>query len=52
MNDLKHGAGKLYFSNGESIEGNFVMDIVEGDGVFRTLDGREIRGTWIDNKLV
>jgi hypothetical protein len=50
--DLKHGKGKILLSNGELFSGNFIWDVVEGEGKFLTLGGVEIHGIWKNNKLI
>jgi hypothetical protein len=49
--DRRYGKGKLLLSNGEEFVGNFVWDMVEGEGKFTTLKGDEIHGIWKNNKL-
>ena len=41
----------MRFSNGEICEGTFKTDMVEGEGTFTCLDGRQIHGIWQENQL-
>ena len=38
-NDSKHGKGLIRLSNDEYFEGNFVYDVIEGEGVFHKKNG-------------
>ncbi|OQS04793.1 radial spoke protein 1 [Thraustotheca clavata] len=57
-NDIRHGHGILYYSNGESIEGNFVNGHIDGVAIYtyttkKTRQGRWYRGTrmaWEDEE--
>ncbi|CAD8209214.1 unnamed protein product [Paramecium octaurelia] len=45
-NKKKHGSGTLYLSNYEYFQGNFVNDLIEGQGQFYTLNKSTVRGVW------
>ena len=52
-NDDKQGPnGRLVLSNGEKYEGDFNKDMIDGKGVFYTMDGTKILGEWKENCLV
>ncbi|CAK67124.1 unnamed protein product (macronuclear) [Paramecium tetraurelia] len=50
-NKKKHGPGTLYLSNNEYFQGNFVNDLIEGQGQFYTLNKSTIRGVWKAHRL-
>mgnify|MGYP000974613292 CR=1 FL=1 len=49
--DMKEGKGTLYFTNGDYFAGSFEKDFVNGPGLFCS-EGKKLRGTWSNNKLV
>ncbi len=51
MEDMKHGKGTLYLSNGEFFEGEFRNDYVQGFGTFVTQRGARIQGFWQSNLM-
>ncbi|KRX10097.1 Protein kinase-like domain [Pseudocohnilembus persalinus] len=51
-NDLKHGQGTLYFTNGEFFQGQFYHNKIDGNGIFYTYRGNIIKGKWKDNRLI
>jgi hypothetical protein len=42
----------LFLSNGEKFEGCFKNDLIDGKGVFSTIEGGKVFGEWSNNKLV
>ena len=50
--DTKEGRGKIQLSNGETFEGDFQSDRIQGCGKFTKLDGVVIEGIWRDSRLV
>jgi hypothetical protein len=41
-----NGNGKLTFANGDTYEGEFKDDMINGKGVFKNKVGNEIKGTF------
>jgi len=52
MKDTKEGRGKIKLSNGETFEGDFHNDRIQGFGKFYTLDEKIIEGIWRESKLI
>jgi hypothetical protein len=50
--DNKNGCGRLTLTNGETLEGQFSDDYIEGEATFTTVDGEAITGVWTKNELV
>lgn len=48
---MKEGRGKLSLSNGDSFDGNFENDTVEGEGVYTFAEGGQVHGVWRENRL-
>ena len=51
MEDMKHGWGVWYLSNGEYFEGEFKHDYADGMGTYVTKQGKKIRGKWRNNVM-
>ena len=51
MRDNKEGLGRLYLSNGESFEGHFYRDYINGGGCFLDQFGEKYEGKWDNNIL-
>ena len=52
QDDKSGNNGRLVLSNGERYEGDFKNDMVDGKGIFYTLDNKKILGEWEANRLV
>ena len=50
-NNLKHGKGKYYFSDGSMYKGSFVKDLFEGKGVMKWIDGCKYEGEFKKGKM-
>jgi hypothetical protein len=50
--DTKEGRGRIQLSNGETFEGDFHNDRIQGFGKFTKLDGVVIEGIWRDSRLI
>jgi len=46
-NELPHGQGVVYYSNGERYKGNWAYGSFFGFGSLFTLDGAEVKGWWV-----
>ena len=52
MKDTKEGRGRILLTNGETFEGDFHNDRIQGFGKFTKLDGSTIEGIWRDSRLI
>lgn len=50
-NGKKNGLGTVVIANGDKFVGNFVDDVVEGEGSYTIINGRTILGVWKQNRL-
>ena len=50
MNNIKHGYGELYSTDGESYQGMFMDDEKSGFGKLTYSDGKEYVGEWKHDK--
>lgn len=48
---MKQGYGKFTWGDGNSYEGDFVNNNIEGKGTYKWKDGRRYTGLWKDNKM-
>ncbi len=49
--DVREGFGIVKLSSGDSIEGNWESNSLNGEGEFRRYDGQVIKGIWKCNRL-
>jgi len=50
-NDMKHGQGTLFMTNGEYFRGTFENDLPNGQGQFKNVRGEVQRGFWLMGAL-
>ncbi|OMJ78428.1 hypothetical protein SteCoe_21750 [Stentor coeruleus] len=48
---MKHGKGKMCFSDGSIYIGDYSNNIMEGQGVFEWVDGKKYSGQWKNSRL-
>jgi len=48
---MMEGRGVLTLSNGEFLQAQWHKNLLNGEGVFITLENKKIKGLWLDNKL-
>ena len=46
---MKNGTGKYLWANGNSYEGTYVKDQIQGMGTYKWPDGQEYTGEWFQN---
>ena len=46
-NEMAHGKGVIYYSNGEKYSGSWAYDSFFGVGTLHTLDGAKVKGWWV-----
>ena len=47
-NNVRHGTGKMYYSNGTIYSGEWKNDSIHGEGIMEYKDGRQYEGVWTD----
>ena len=52
VSDTKEGRGKIQLSNGETFEGDFQNDRIQGFGKFYNIDKKTLEGIWRESKLI